>query len=118
MLMLGTYYTPFTLDVQIAYDYNSSAAQSVTVSPDNYNAPYGTDPVYGASTPYAGPGNVFQARVFPQIQKCQTFQLTINEVYDPSYGVVAGQGLSLSGMTMIIGVKKGYSPQKASRSFG
>lgn len=116
--LLGTYYTPFTLDVQIGYDYNSSATQSIQVLPDNYNAAWGGEANWGSGGPWGGPGNVFEARLFPQIQKCEAFQITVNEVYDATYGVAAGQGLSLSGLDLLVGVKKGTRVQKAGKSFG
>jgi len=118
MLMLGTYFTPFKLNINLAYDYQVGQSQSILVSPDNYTPTFGSDPVFGSEAYYAGPGNVFQARIFPKIQKCQTFQVSISEVYDSTLGVAPGQGLSLSGMKMVVGVKKGYSPQRASKSFG
>jgi hypothetical protein len=118
MFLLGTYYTPFKLNMQLSYDYDSNNKHSVVVSPDNYSPAWGSDALWGSSTLWGGPGNVFQARVFPQTQKCQTFQITINEIYDSTLGVSPGQGLSLSGMNIVIGLKKGYSTQKASRSFG
>ena len=118
MLFLGTYYSPFKLDIQLAYDFNTSAQQSVIISPDNYSAPWGGEANWGSGGPWGGPGNVFEARVFPRQQKCETFQITINEVYDSTYGVAPGQGLTLSGMNMVVGVKKGYRTQKASKTFG
>lgn len=118
MLLLGTYVTPFKLQVLYAFDYNQNPAQSVMVTPDNYTPAWGGDANWGANVGWGGPGNVFQARVSPARQKCQTFQVTVNEIYDPSFGVAAGEGLTLSGMNLIVGVKSGYSPQKAKRSFG
>lgn len=116
--LLGTYYTPFKLNMNLAYDYNPSSLQSIEIVPDNYTGKYGSGALYGSDTPYGGPGNVFEARFFPEIQKCETFQVIFEEVYDPSYGVVAGAGLSLSGLNLIVGVKKGSRTQKASQSFG
>lgn len=116
--LLGTYLTPFKLAVSLAYDYFASAQQQIMVTPDNATPYYGGEPLWGSDGPWGGPGNVFQARIFPQKQKCQTFQLSVQEQYDPSLGVAAGEGLSLSGMNIVIGTKKGYSTQKASRSFG
>ncbi len=118
LLLLGTYITPFTLNVQFAYNYNSSPSQAVIVSPDNFSPNWGNEAQWGSGPDWGGPGNVFQARVFPEIQKCESFQITVNENYDPSFGIPSGQGLSLSGMNLIVGVKKGYRIQKASRSFG
>lgn len=117
--LLGTYFTPFTLSVQLAYDYNSSARQAITVRPDNYSKSWGDEAQWGGGPPWGGgPGNVFSARIFPEKQKCQSFQVFIQEVYDPSLGVEPGQGLSLSGLALVVGMKRGFRTQKASRSFG
>lgn len=118
MLILGTYYSPFKLSIQVAYDYNTSPTQSTLILPDNYSQPWGGEAQWGSGGPWGGPGNVFEARLFPERQKCESFQITINELYDPTLGAVAGQGLSLSGLNMVVGVKKGTRTQKASQSFG
>jgi hypothetical protein len=127
--LLGTYYTPFTLNVNFSYDYNASATQSVLVTPDNYTPNWGNDPQWGSNAGWGGAntqtaggiddgGNTFRARVFPEFMKCETFQVSITENYDPSFGIPSGQGLSLSGLNLIVGMKKGYRTQRASRSFG
>jgi hypothetical protein len=116
--LLGTYYTPFKLNVSLAYDYSSSPTQQVQVLPDNFSPAWGLDPLWGSNGPWGGPGNVFSARVFPEKQKCESFQVTINEIYDSSYGMAAGQGLTLSGLALIVGIKKGYRTQSAAKSFG
>lgn len=118
MYLLGTYVSPFKLNVQLAYDYNPSAVQATLVTPDNYMAPWGGEAVWGSGGPWGGPGNVFEARVFPQTQKCESFQISVQEIYDSSYGEAAGEGLTLSGINLQVGMKKGYRTQKASRSFG
>lgn len=117
--LLGTYYTPFRLNVTLAYDYNSSATQAINVLPDNYGKKWGDEALWGSGAQWGGgPGNVFSARLFPSRQKCQSFQVVIQEVYDPTYGQSTGEGLSLSGLALVVGMKKGYRTQKASRSFG
>lgn len=119
LFLLGSYYTPFKLNVQMAYDYNPSPSQGVIVYPDSYAPVYGGEASWGSGGPWGGsPGNVFEARVFPNKQKCQSFQLIISEVFDNSFGVVPGQGLSLSGLTLMIGLKKPWRTQSAGRSFG
>lgn len=123
MLLLGTYYSPFKLNVQLAYDYNSSPVQSTLILPDNYAKPWGAENQWGANGPWGGPGNIFEARLFPERQKCEAFQIQVNEIYDSSFtlstGIVPpGQGLSLSGMNLLIGMKKGSRTSKASQSFG
>lgn len=118
MLLLGTYYSPFKLNVQLAYDYNTSPTQNTIIYPDNYGKPWGGENQWGGGTTWGGPGNVFEARVFPERQKCESFQIIINEIYDPSLKVPAGQGLSLSGLNLTVGIKKGTRVSKASQSFG
>lgn len=123
MLIEGTYFSPFKLNVQLAYDYNSSPIQSTLIMPDNYIKPWSGEAQWGSGGPWGGPSNVFEARLFPERQKCEAFQIQINEIYDASFtlptGIVpAGQGLNLSGLNLLIGVKKGTRTSKASQSFG
>jgi hypothetical protein len=118
MLLLGTYATPFKLNVQFAYDYNSSNQQAISVTPIAPVPAWGGNALWGSGSPWGGPALPFKARVFPQIQKCSSFQVTINELYDPQYGIAAGAGLTLSGLNLITGIKKGARNSAASRSFG
>jgi len=128
MYLLGTYYTPFTLTAQIAYNYNPNPIQSVKILPTEYSKPWGDEPQWGGGSNWGGgqgtgassdsSANVFSARMFPSQQKCESFLLIINEYYDPSLGVAAGQGLSLSGLNLVVGVKRGFRTQRAANSFG
>lgn len=162
MYLLGTYYTPFTLNVGIAYNYNPSALQQVNVMPDNFTPDWGgggtdlpnpgnlfwgqdafygdgafwgsgsvasgNNPPWGSISNWGGgqgtgssadsSANILEARIFPEQQKCQSFQITVSEIYDSTMGVSPGAGLSLSGLNLIVGAKKGYRTQRASQSFG
>lgn len=128
LYLLGTYVTPFKLNVQLAYNYNSSALQNILITPNNFSPDWGDLPQWGSSPAWGGgdgdgssadtSANVFAVRLFPQQQKCDAVQISVNEVYDPTFGVAAGEGLTLSGMNFVIGVKKGYRTQRASNSFG
>jgi hypothetical protein len=118
MYLLGTYYSPHRLVVQIAYDYNPSFTQQTMIQPTNFSPVYGQDLEYGSGTPYGGAPNLEQWRIFFSRQRCESFQVTVSEVYDPSYGVPAGQGLSISGINCVIGVKKGWRPIAAAHSAG
>jgi hypothetical protein len=40
----------------------------------------------------------------------------MNEIYDPSYGIAPGEGLSLSGISAIVTIKKGWAPTPAAQS--
>lgn len=128
MYLLGTYYSPFKLNTQIAYNYNPNNFQNVTVTPDNASAPWGGEALWGSGSTWGGgmnsgsssdtSGNVFTARIFPAQQKCMSFQISIQEVFDASIGQSPGQGLTLSGLDLIVGAKKGYRTQRSSQSFG
>lgn len=118
MYLLGTYYSPFKLNVELAYDYNPSPQQSTVVIPDNNNNFYGDEALWGSGEFWGGKTNVFEARIFPTIQKCSSFQVTITESYDVTLDQAPGQGLSLSGLNLVVGMKKGYRTQTAKRSFG
>lgn len=135
--LLGQYLTPHKLAVSIAYDFNPSPQQLSLIEPTNYggfyggtdpnpedgtdqSSPYGQDPTYGG-TKYvdsAALANVEQWRVFLAKQRCQSFQLTVQEIYDASFGVAPGAGLTLSGINLVFGVKKGFRPISAANSIG
>lgn len=117
--LLGTFITPFKLNVEFAYNYNPSPAQSVIVTPDNFGGAWGSVPSWGEGEGWGNSeGNVFTARIFPEQQKCQSFQVSFQEIYDNSLGQEAGAGLTLSGMTLVAGVKRGFRTQSAAKSFG
>jgi hypothetical protein len=125
--LLGTYFSPHKLNLQISYDYVSSPIQNTVISPVNYGPAYGSTqmPVYGQLNPYGGgssdsgaSSNIEQWRVFLTKQRCTSFQITLQEVYDPSFGAAAGQGLTLSGLNLVVGIKKGWRPQPAATSAG
>jgi len=108
--LLGKYYSPHKLNVEIAYDFNDGFTQSAIINPENYSSVFGSDPFYGSSEFWGGPSQVEKWRVMLTKQKCDSLQFKLSEIYDPSYGTKAGAGLTISGMNIIIGVKKGYGP--------
>lgn len=107
--ILGQYITPHKLQVSIAYDYNSSAPQSTPIAPNNFSPNYGGSSPYGGGSPYGGPGDLEQWRVFLTRQRCMAFQITINEIYDASFGIPAGAGLTISGLNLVVGIKSGWN---------
>lgn len=116
--LLGVYKSPHKLTLRIAYDYNPSALQISTITPDNYSGPYGSDTIYGGGSPYGGVSNIEQWRVDLQQQKCQSFQITLMESYDPSMGGSPGAGFTLSGLNALIGVKDNKPRLPAGRQLG
>lgn len=115
--LLGQYLSPHKLIVEFSYDYDPGVSQTVVINPINYTGPYGSDPIYGNNT-YGGATDVERWRIFPERQKCSSFKVTIKEIYDPSLGVPAGAGLSLSGMALLVGIKRGTRTQSANTSAG
>lgn len=115
--LLGKYLTPHKLNTAIAYDYNESPTQSTLISPDNFSPNYGNTSPYGQNS-YGGNSNVENWRVNLARQRCSAFKLFINEIYDPSFGVLAGEGLTLSGINLIVGMKKGYRTISAKNTAG
>ena len=116
--ILGTYITPHKLNVQVAYDYNNSPTQNDLIQPDNYAGNWGSQAAWGTGGNWGGPGNLEQWRVFFQQERCQAISLIVNEAYDPSFGVPAGEGITLSGMNFIIGVNKAWPMLAPSQQVG
>lgn len=112
--LLGQYLSPHKLQIGIAHDYNTAISQQVLIQPNNFAGVFGSDAFFGSGSPYGGPSQVEQWRIFFTRQKCQSFQLTLTEVYDPSFKVPAGAGLTLSGLNVVYGMNKNY-PRLPSR---
>ncbi len=70
------------------------------------------------TVPFGGFSDIEQFRVFFQRQRCKAIQVSIQEVFDPSLGTVAGPGLTISGLNLQAAFKKGYAPISAARSIG
>lgn len=116
--LLGTYLSPHKLNIGIAYDYDQNTRQTVVVSPDNFSAPWGIDTPWGGTGVWGGSTNIETQRVFFERQKCVSFQIIVDEVFDSTFGTSAGAGLTLSGLNLTIGVKKSYPTLSAAKSFG
>lgn len=106
--MLGQYVTPHFLQVGIAFDYDPSIAESSTITPDNYSPAFGLSSPFGQQTPFGGPGDREQWKVAFANQRCQAIQLTIQEIYDPSLGVPAGEAIRMSGINLLISTIKPF----------
>lgn len=116
--LLGDYITPHKLLISIAYDYSPTPSHSTIISPTNFNGVFGSDNLYGQSTPFGGHKVLENWRVFLNHQRCQAFSISLQEVYDSSFGVPAGAGLTLSGINLVMGMKKGFRPIPASQTVG
>lgn len=115
--LTGQYVSPHLLNVKLGYDFGP-LSENALINPTNYTNVYGSDNLYGQTSPYGGPGVLEQWRIQPATEQCQTFQFSLEEVYDPSFGNLAGAGFTLSAMTCTIGVNRMYRPVRATNTVG
>jgi hypothetical protein len=116
LYLLGNYISPHFITVGIAYDFNSSVQQLAKLTPTNASGSWGGSPLWGNSDgtetaddeSWGGTSDVEQWEIGFQQQTCQAFQISFNEIFDPSKGIIAGAGLTLSAMELVVGLKKGF----------
>ena len=114
--LLARYLSPHSLLCAVAYDYNSSILDSTLIIPANYS--YTAPGPYGVPTPFGAPGDKEQWRIHAVQQLCESFQLTVTEVFNPAYGTIPGAGFTMSGITCEVGVKSGKRPIPGATSAG
>lgn len=115
--ILGSYISPHNLNMQFGYDFGPLSEQAI-IEPINGTGTFGSDQLFGQTSPFGGPGSLEQWRTQIANQQCQSFQISIQEVYDSTQGMPAGAGLTLSAFTAIVGVTKGYRPVRAAQTVG
>ncbi len=119
--LLGTYISPHRLVLSMSFDYETSPSQTVTITPINGSMPFGAGGAqspFGQGTPFGGPSSEETWRVFLDKQRCMAFSITMQELYDATFGLPAGAGLTLSGLNVVCAFKKGYRPQDNATSAG
>ena len=106
--LLGNYESPHRFTFGIAYNYEPSVTQLVTVVPDNFSGNWGSGTSWGSIFAWGGSSNKEQWQINFENQQCQSFQLSFREYFDSTKGEIAGAGLTVSGMTILAGVKKSW----------
>jgi hypothetical protein len=112
--LLGTYYSPHKLVVNLFYDYEPNASQSIIINPVNYSTPFGSgmsQNPFGAQDLFGGPSSLEDWAVYLERQRCMAFAIQVQEIFDSSFATTSGRGLDLSGLQVVMGMKKGYRPQ-------
>lgn len=111
-LILGEYESLHRLMVNVSYDFNPNPTQQIYIDANELQPlTYGTSSPYGSDTVYGGEFPLYQYRIDMVKQKCQSIQFSFIEVPLSPYG----QGLSLSGITILAGIKQGLYKIPASR---
>jgi hypothetical protein len=117
MLLLGTYKSAHELTVSFAFDFNPNIRQTITINPTTVfnNDTYGDDAEYGDSEVYGGEFPLEQFTFYPEIQKCESIQVTIE---DSQYLNNIGEGYAISSLGFEIGIEGGLQRQPATKKFG
>jgi len=103
MFLLAKYVSNHTLNVSIAYDFNSYDSQSVVISPVNF------------ASGITDLSDVEKWRIMITNQKCESMQVTLQEAQSgPGYD----EGLEISGLNVVVGLKKGYRTQNQFTTIG
>ena len=113
---LGMYLSPHKLQFAVAYDYNPSPTQVTLIQPNNFSSAVPSN--FGVPVPMGSKNNVENWRVFLARQRCSSVQITFNEIYDPTFGVPAGAGLTMTGLNVVAGLKKSFRPISQNTSAG
>ena len=105
--LLGTYLSPHKLYLSNYYDYSLTPSDSRLISPTNPSPAYGEVSPYGQQDLYGGPSDLENWRIFAQ-KRCMALAIGLEEIYDPSFGLPAGAGLTLSGISLVCGFKSSF----------
>lgn len=116
MYFLGQFLSPHQLQVQIAYNYNPSLRQASLITPQNFSTSVPSP--FGSPTPVGSVPQLEQWRIHAKEQLCQSFQISVQEVFDPSYGTLPGAGFTMSGVSCDIQIKKAMRPIKGANAVG
>jgi hypothetical protein len=125
-LLVGQYYNAHTLQVNVAYDYDSlfssqvvtpvfSTTASINAATATGQSTYGAASPFGSDTPFGGSVSgaaQYQFRL-DLLRKCQAVAFQIQD-----NGSSAGQGFSLSALSLVVGVKQGANKLPAIKQFG
>lgn len=110
IMMLGSFKSPHKVSVKIYYDFEDYVWETVTVTPmaSGYNA---TTKPTNEEIYNGGNDGIYQYEIQLSRQKCQALKIEISD-FDQ-----AGESFSLTGMSMIVGLKKGMNKITSSKKF-
>jgi len=110
--LLGRYASRHILQVGLSYDYRPDVQQTYYFdTQERLTGPagqYGNDAFYGETTPYGGDDGadvVYQFRARTARQKCESVQLTIEDIPQPTNG----QSYGITDLSLELGLKSGIN---------
>lgn len=116
-VILGEYKSPHKLKYFIGYDFNPNYAQVGTIDPDvvSPNQAYGVSTPYGADETYGGEYSLYQFGNHLTRQKCSSIRFSMYD--DQNYLQDYGEGFSITGITLVCGVKQGVNKMPSKQTF-
>ncbi len=108
LYVMSQYESSHLLAVSIAYDFNPSATQTAVIHPiQNTNKNWGNEAFWGSGRFWGGNSQFEQNRVNLTRQKCQSIQITLQELVNPNNNNF-GPGPVLENIGIVIGGKLSY----------
>lgn len=116
LMVLGDYIGPHKLAIQVAYDFNPNFTQQQVVDAATLlsTPAYGEDAEYGDTAVYGGAFPEYEFELHLKQQKCTAIQISLEDVQSSNFG----EGMSLSALSLQVGVKQGWNKLPAARRFG
>lgn len=102
VFLLGRYRGAHSLTVDVGYDFAPDFAASALIPASTLPVAiaWGTDPLWGSSTPWGGPWDPYVWQVNMSRQKCTSFRLRIGDV---AVGGAATEGYTISALLLELG---------------
>ena len=120
-LLLGEYFSPHNLLVNIMFDNNPISQQQIVIPVgQNINPAWGGDESWGGPPDTAFGGNLsypvspYQFRIFLAKHRCQSMQISLQT----ATAGIAGQSCSLSGFNLTVSSKRGAFKPSGSITYG
>jgi hypothetical protein len=114
VFLLGTYKGPHTLNIAVAYDYNTDYSEHATITPSSNITTWGSDTTWGTSSPWGGGYFIYEFRFDFQFPVCTAIRLQISDSQSSDYN----EGFSISALTFEVGVHEGGNRLPAANTVG
>ena len=115
MNMIGEWKTPHALRITIKYNYSNTYLDTYLYAPnDQFNQYFSTTELFSATELFNdGEIGTYDFSLYPSVQKCESFQITLEDVVDNSL-VNGGESFNMTAITMDVGIKPGLFKHRSS----